>query len=204
MAPSESSATRKLAPNGLRGSAAELESTWRWRPVAISGGFHRRLQPERSSRPRAANASHVLTLGHTPQSRTAQKPPISPVCVRAPRLETSLLVVLIRKVDVGPAVQQIPQVQSNPRQVHRVDLEIAPIERPVGIVGSRTRPADSRRAGSPGPPGTLNRICCRRTAGRPLSDGRIDRPAPRERPRRQSWQQRRAATENELAPVTGG
>ena len=66
--------------------------------------------------------------GHSPVSGTPQEPAIGAVVVRAPRLESSLLVELIRKVDVGPAVQQIPQVQSGPGEVHRVDLEIAPIQ----------------------------------------------------------------------------
>src|ERR1019366_8957296 len=72
--------------------------------------------------------------GHLPVSGTPQEPAIGAVVVRAPRLETSLLVELVRKGDVVPAVKQIPQVQSNPRQVHRVDLEIAPVQSPVGIV----------------------------------------------------------------------
>ena len=41
---------------------------------------------------------------------------------------------LVREVDVGLAIQQISQVQTDPRQVHFIDLEIAPIQRPVGIV----------------------------------------------------------------------
>src|ERR1017187_1473297 len=79
-------------------------------------------------------ASAPPSEGHLPVSGTPQEPAIGAVVVRAPRLETSLLVELIRKVDVGPAVQQIPQVQSDPRQVHRVDLEIAPIQGAVGVV----------------------------------------------------------------------
>src|ERR1019366_5846246 len=97
----------RLARNGLRGSIAESVSSSR-----------QRLRPE----------------GHSLVSGTPQEPAIGAVLVRAPRLETSLLVELIRKVDVGPAVQQIPQVQSDPRQVHRVDLEIAPIQGAVGVV----------------------------------------------------------------------
>src|ERR1035441_9077637 len=49
-------------------------------------------------------ASSPPSEGHSPVSRTAQKPLIGPVVVRAPRLEPSLLVELIRIVDVGPAV----------------------------------------------------------------------------------------------------
>src|SRR5450759_4711466 len=72
--------------------------------------------------------------GRSPESRTPQEISIGAVVVRAPRLETSLLEELVRKVNVGPAIEQIPQVQTDPRQMHRVDLEIAPIQRPVGIV----------------------------------------------------------------------
>jgi hypothetical protein len=46
----------------------------------------------------------VLSEGHSPVSGAPQKPLISPVVVRAPRLEPSLLVEQIRIVDVGPAV----------------------------------------------------------------------------------------------------
>src|SRR5664280_3913756 len=83
--------------------------------------------------PRAVSVL-ALSEGHSPVSGTPQEPAIGAVVVRAPRLETTLLVELIRKVDVGPAVQQIPQVQSGPRQVHRVDLERAPIQGAVGVV----------------------------------------------------------------------
>src|ERR1039458_8858013 len=134
----------KLALNGLRGSIAESAPPSR-----------QRLRPE----------------GHSPVSGTPQEPAIGAVVVRAPWLETSLLVELIRKVDVGPAVQQIPQVQSGPRQVHRVDLEIAPIQGAVGVVvidfaGSLWILGALDCEGNP----AGRRICCRRTAGRPLGD----------------------------------
>jgi hypothetical protein len=64
----------------------------------------------------------------------AQKLPISSVVIRAPRLETSFLIQLVRKVDVGPAIQQIPQIQTHPLKVHGINLEISPIQRSVGVV----------------------------------------------------------------------
>src|ERR1035437_9761686 len=81
-----------------------------------------------------SRASAISAVENAGPLRTPQKPSICPVVVRAPRLEASLLVQLIGEVDIGPAIQQISQVQTDPRQVHRIDLEIAPIQRPVGIV----------------------------------------------------------------------
>src|ERR1017187_6357675 len=56
-----------------------------------------------NQRPQAVSV-FAPSEGHSPVSGTAQKPLIGPVVVRAPRLEPSLLVELIRIVDVGPAV----------------------------------------------------------------------------------------------------
>jgi len=41
---------------------------------------------------------------------------------------------LVREVDVRFAVQQVSKIDSCAFQVHRVDLEVAPIERAVGVV----------------------------------------------------------------------
>jgi len=59
---------------------------------------------------------------------------------------------LEREVDVRFAVQQVPQIHSCAFQVHRVDLEVTPIERAVGVVVIDL-------AGAAWVFGTLNRQC---------------------------------------------
>ena len=82
-----------------------------------------------------ALGGHAVTLvRRTLIMGCAQKLPISSVVIRAPRLETSLLIQLVCKVDVGPAIQQVPQIQSHSLQMHGIDLEIPPIQSAVGIV----------------------------------------------------------------------
>src|SRR5438445_5203451 len=51
-----------------------------------------------------------------------------------PRLEAALRVKLVGEIDIGLAVQQVAQVDPGALQVDRIDLEIAPIQRSVGVI----------------------------------------------------------------------
>ena len=46
----------------------------------------------------------------------------------------ALLVQLVSEIDVGPAIEKVAQVQTGSCQVDGVDLEIAPVQRPVRVV----------------------------------------------------------------------
>lgn len=65
----------------------------------------------------------------------AQESPVSTVIICAPGRESvTLHVELIREIDIRFAIEQVPQIQTRPFQMYRVDLKIAPIERAVGVV----------------------------------------------------------------------
>src|ERR1035441_2278133 len=91
-------------PVSTLGGAGSSQKSWHIRFASARIDMHSASPGRDESIPRSPQSARA--------SRTPQKPPIGPVVVGAPGLETSLLVELIRKVDVGPAVQQIPQVQS--------------------------------------------------------------------------------------------
>jgi hypothetical protein len=40
----------------------------------------------------------------------------------------------IREVDVRLAIEQVPEIDARAFQVHRIDLEVAPIERAIRVV----------------------------------------------------------------------
>src|ERR1035438_5119748 len=66
--------------------------------------------------------------------KSPQELPIRAAVVSGPRLKAPFAVEPVGKVDVGLAVQQVPKIDSRSFQVHGVDLEVAPIERSVGVV----------------------------------------------------------------------
>ncbi len=64
-----------------------------------------------------------------------QRAAVSAVVERAPGAKAVLLEIeLIGEVDVCFAIEQITEIEPRSFQVNRIDLEVAPIERAVGIV----------------------------------------------------------------------
>src|SRR5438445_11906985 len=69
-----------------------------------------------------------------PRSESSQELTIRAAVERGPRFKAPLRIQLVREVDVRFAVQQVSKIDSCAFQVHRIDLEVAPIERAVGVV----------------------------------------------------------------------
>src|SRR5260370_1485202 len=63
------------------------------------------------------------------------KLPVFSVVKRAPWRESTFFAIeLIRKIDIRLAIEQITEIYAGPLEVNSVDLEVAPIERPVRVV----------------------------------------------------------------------
>lgn len=68
------------------------------------------------------------------RSKCSHELQVCAASVRRPRFEALLCVELVGEVNIRFTVQQVTKVYSRALQMDSVDLEITPIDRPVGIV----------------------------------------------------------------------
>lgn len=69
------------------------------------------------------------------RSRANHKLPVSSVLKRTPGAEAALLdIELMRKVNVGLAVEQVAQVKAGSLKMYGIDLEVTPVQAAVSVV----------------------------------------------------------------------